>query len=70
MDVESLLKQSVALQTEIKAIAQEIAVLQQDLEEEVTEFCNIEKTTERDPREITMDMSSILNSRRDNGEKD
>lgn len=70
MDVNSLMKRSLQLQSEIKAIAQEMGELQQELEEDVTEFCNIDKTSDRDPREITMDMSTFLNSRRDDREQD
>ncbi|KAG0667044.1 hypothetical protein C6P44_001845 [Monosporozyma unispora] len=44
MDVNSLMKRSLQLQSEIKAIAQEMGELQQELEEDVTEFCNIDKT--------------------------
>lgn len=61
--VESLLQQSFAVQEEIKSLANELGQLHRDLEQEVTEFCNIEKTSDKDPREVTMDMSTFLSSR-------
>lgn len=60
--VEELLEQSVKLQSDIRSIALELAQLQNGLEQEVTEFCNLVDKGPSDQGlvELTMNMSSFI----------
>ena len=60
--VEELLEKSLQLQRDIRSIALELAQLQDGLEQEVTEFCNLvdRGSNEQGLVELTMNMSSLI----------
>lgn len=60
--VQELLKQSLQLQRDIRSIVAELAQLQDGLEQEVTEFCDLVDKAPSDQGlvELTMNMSSFV----------